>query len=80
MRLCIRSSDHDAIGCRTIAVGSAGHAQYSQIYALITTAMTTGTKIMAYVDQCAPETWYTVSSVTYNYLDPCCSIYASTSN
>ncbi len=57
-----------------------GHAQYNQIYALVTTAMITGTKIMAYVDQCAPETWYSVTTTTYNYLDPCCSIYASTSN
>ena len=57
-----------------------GHTQYNQIYALVTTAMVAGTKIMAYVDQCAPETWYSVTSTTYNYLDPCCTIYASTSN
>jgi hypothetical protein len=46
-----------------------GHPQYNQIYATLMTALTAGRQVMAYVDSCSPETWYTVSSVTFNFVD-----------
>jgi hypothetical protein len=42
------------------------HPQYNQIYATLMTAMATGRQIMAYSIECDPETWYSVSTTTYN--------------
>ncbi len=52
-----------------------GHSQYNQIYAMLLMALAAGKPIQAYVDQCAPETWYSDQSQTFNQMDPCCSIY-----
>lgn len=45
------------------------HPQYNQIYATLMTALVAGRSVMAYADSCSPETWYSVSSVTYNSVD-----------
>jgi hypothetical protein len=42
------------------------HPQYSQIYAAVVVAMTSGRQVMVYADSCGPETWYNPSSITYN--------------
>ena len=52
-----------------------GHAQYNEIYSLLLTAMASGMQVQAYSDQCAPQDWYAGPTVTYNTVDPCCSIY-----
>jgi|GEM_PF-3183194 len=45
------------------------HPQYNQIYATLMTALAVGRQVMAYSVGCAPEPWYSVSSVTYNSVD-----------
>ena len=44
------------------------HPQYDKMYAAVLAAYSAGTKVRAYLHDCGPVTWYSVSSTTYNYL------------
>jgi hypothetical protein len=43
-----------------------GTAQYSQIYATLLMAFSTGKQVQVYAGSCAPAPWYSVASTTYN--------------
>ena len=59
----------------TTHVASAAATElYNQMYAMALMAVAAGKPLQAYVDQCATQGWYTGPTVTFNQLDPCCSL------
>ena len=44
------------------------HPQYKEIYAALLFSMATGKPVIGYASVCAPATWYTVASTTFNWM------------